>query len=219
LNLRSRFVLQIPMNESRPTICVVDDDASVREALANLLESVGFDTQLFSSTEQFRGTSRPDGPSCLVLDLRLPGANGLDFQESLQRAGISIPIVFITAHGNVPMASRALKAGAVEFLMKPFQKDELLGAISQALERDRVRRSQDEELSALQSRFRELTSREREVLELVASGLTNKEIGKQLGISEVTTKMHRGQVMRKMNATSLAELVRMSDKLKSADFR
>jgi len=203
------------MNESRPTICVVDDDASVREALANLLESVGFDTQLFSSTEQFRGTSRPDGPSCLVLDLRLPGANGLDFQESLQRAGISIPIVFITAHGNVPMASRALKAGAVEFLMKPFQKDELLAAIHEALERDRAQRIEEAEFTVLQSRFDELTSRERDVLELVVSGLTNKEIAGQLDISEVTVKMHRRQVMRKMNASSLAELVRMSDKLKT----
>jgi RNA polymerase sigma factor (sigma-70 family) len=203
------------MNESRPTICVVDDDVSVRESLANLLESVGFDTQLFSSTEQFRHASRPDGPSCLVLDIRLPGANGLDFQESLQRAGISIPIVFITAHGNVPMASRALKAGAVEFLMKPFQKDALLAAIHEALERDRAQRVDEAEFRVLQSRFDELTFREREVLELVVSGLTNKEIAGQLGISEVTIKMHRRQVMRKMNASSLANLVRMSDKLKA----
>jgi FixJ family two-component response regulator len=198
---------------------VVDDDEPGRKALGNLLESVGFEVQVFGSTEQFRRAELPDKPSCLILDVRFPGANGLDFQQSLHQAGIHVPIIFITAHGDVPMASRALRAGAIEFLMKPFQKDELLGAINQALERDRVRRSQDEELSALQSRFTELTSREREVLELVASGLTNKEIGKQLGISEVTTKMHRGQVMRKMNATSLAELVRMSDKLKSADFR
>ena len=205
--------------KERPTIFVVDDDEPVRKALGNLLESVGFEVQVFGSTEQFRRAELPDKPSCLILDVRFPGANGLDFQQSLHQAGIHVPIIFITAHGDVPMASRALRAGAVEFLMKPFPKDELLGAINQALERDRVRRSQDEELSALQSRFRELTSREREVLELVASGLTNKEIGKQLGISEVTTKMHRGQVMRKMNATSLAELVRMSDKLKSADFR
>lgn len=203
------------MNDIRPTICVVDDDASVREALANLLESVGFDTQLFSSTEQFRGASRPEGPSCLVLDVRLPGANGLDFQEALQRAGISIPIIFITAHGNVPMASRALRAGAVEFLMKPFQKDELLAAIHQALERDRSERVENAEFTVLQARFDELTSREREVLDLVVSGLTNKGIAGQLGISEVTTKMHRGQVMRKMNAASLADLVRMSDKLKA----
>jgi FixJ family two-component response regulator len=202
------------MNDMRPTIFVVDDDASVREALGNLLESVGFDTELFGSTEQFRSASRPDVPSCLVLDVRLPGANGLDFQQALKRAGIFIPIIFITAHGDVPMASRALKAGAVEFLMKPFQKNELLAAIHQALERDRAQRVEHAEFAVLQSRFHELTSREREVLELVVSGLTNKEIGSKLGISEVTTKMHRGQVMRKMNAASLADLVRMSDKLR-----
>lgn len=203
------------MNDGRATIFVVDDDESVRIALGNLLESVGFDTQLFGSTEQFRGASLPEAPSCLVLDVRFPGANGLDFQQTLGQAGIQIPIIFITAHGDVPMASRALRAGAVEFLMKPFQKDELLSAIHQALERDRVQRAQRKEMSVLQSRFIELTSREREVLELVASGLTNKEIGSQLGISEVTTKMHRGQVMRKMNASSLAELVRMADKLRA----
>jgi FixJ family two-component response regulator len=202
------------MNDMRPTIFVVDDDASVREALGNLLESVGFETKLFGSTEQFRSSARPGGPSCLVLDVRLPGANGLDFQQALERAGIFIPIIFITAHGDVPMASRALKAGAVEFLMKPFQKDELLAAIHQALERDRTQRIEFAEFAVLQSRFHELTSREREVLEWVVSGLTNKEIGNKLGISEVTTKMHRGQVMRKMNAASLADLVRMSDKLK-----
>ena len=203
------------MNDARPTIFVVDDDASVREALGNLLESVGFETQLFGSTEQFRAAPRPDAPSCLVLDVRLRGANGLDFQQTLQRAGISIPIVFITAHGTVPMASRALKAGAVEFLMKPFQKKELLAAIDQALERDRTQRVEQAEFAMLKSRFDELTFREREVLELVVGGLKNKEIAGQLGISEVTTKMHRGQVMRKMNAGSLAELVRMSDKLKA----
>ena len=203
------------MNDARATVCVVDDDASVREALANLLESVGFETQLFSSTEQFRRRTRPEGPACLVLDVRLPGANGLDFQDTLKKAGISIPIVFITAHGTVPMASRALRAGAVEFLMKPFQKNELLAAIHQALERDRAQRVEESELGELQSRFNELTSREREVLELVASGLTNKEIASQLGISEVTIKMHRGQVMRKMNADTFADLVRMFDKLKS----
>lgn len=207
------------MNEARSTIFVVDDDESVRIALGNLLESVGFETQLFGSTEQFRCALLPDGPSCLVLDVRFPGANGLDFQQSLERAGIRVPIVFITAHGDVPMASRALRAGAVEFLMKPFQKDELLTAIHQALERDRVQRAQHKELSVLQSRFVELTLREREVLELVVSGLTNKEIGNQLGISEVTIKMHRGQVMRKMNASSLAELVRMSDKLRAGTHR
>lgn len=201
------------MDETRSTVFVVDDDASVRDALRNLLESVGFDAQVFASTEQFRNAARPDAPSCLVLDVRLPGANGLDFQQALERAGISIPIIFITAHGDVPMTSRAMKAGAVEFLMKPFQKEDLLAAIYQGLERDRLRRLDQADLTALQSRFDELTSREREVLQLVTSGLTNKEVAGKLGISEVTTKMHRGQVMRKMNAASLADLVRMSDKL------
>jgi FixJ family two-component response regulator len=199
----------------RPTVFVVDDDASVREAVGNLLESVGFDAQTFSSTEGFRNAPRPNVPSCLVLDIKLPGANGLDFQEALARAGISIPIVFITAHGDVPMTSRAMKAGAVEFLLKPFQKEDLLAAIHHALERDRVARLHDAELAVLRSRFDVLTAREREVMNLVVEGLTNKEVADRLTISEVTTKMHRGQVMRKMMASSLADLVRMSDKLKS----
>jgi FixJ family two-component response regulator len=203
------------MSDRRPTIFVVDDDASVREAVSNLLESVGFDAQTFSSTEGFRNAPCPDTPSCLVLDIKLPGADGLDFQEALARAGISIPIIFITAHGDVPMTSRAMKAGAVEFLMKPFQKEDLLAAIHHALERDRVARQQDAELAVLRSRFDLLTAREREVMDLVVEGLTNKEVADKLAISEVTTKMHRGQVMRKMMAPSLADLVRMSDKLKS----
>jgi FixJ family two-component response regulator len=204
-------------SDPRPTIFVVDDDASVREAVSNLLESVGFEAQTFASTEGFRNAVRAATPSCLVLDIRLPGANGLDFQESLARAGITIPIIFITAHGDVPMTSRAMKAGAVEFLMKPFQKDDLLAAIHQALEKDRDRRQHDAELAILQSRFDELTGREREVMDLVVEGRTNKEVADKLAISEVTTKMHRGQVMRKMMAPSLADLVRMADKLKTRD--
>jgi FixJ family two-component response regulator len=207
------------MSDPRPTVFVVDDDASVREAVSNLLESVGFDAKTFASTEGFRNAPRPDSPSCLVLDIKLPGANGLDFQEALARAGISIPIIFITAHGDVPMTSRAMKAGAVEFLMKPFQKEDLLAAIHHALERDRVGRRQDAELAVLQARFDVLTSRECEVMDLVVDGLTNKEVADKLVISEVTTKMHRGQVMRKMMALSLADLVRMSDKLKNRDRR
>jgi FixJ family two-component response regulator len=205
------------MPELRPTIFIVDDDASVREAVSNLLESVGFDARAFASTEGFRNAARPDTPSCLVLDIKLPGANGLDFQDALARAGISIPIIFITAHGDVPMTSRAMKAGAVEFLMKPFQKEDLLTAIDHALERDRVGRQQDAEHAVLRSRFGELTSREREVMDLVVEGLTNKEVADRLAISEVTIKMHRGQVMRKMSAPSLADLVRMADKLKTRD--
>ena len=202
------------MTHARETIFVVDDDPSVREAFGNLLESVGFEAHLFSSTEEFRSSELPDVPSCLLLDLQLPGANGLDFQQALMRAGISIPIIFVTAYGDVPSASRALKAGAIEFLMKPVQKHELLTAIEQALKHDRAERVARAEFSALKSRFDELTARETEVLHLVTDGLTNKEIADRLGISEVTTKMHRGQVMRKMNAASIADLVRMSDKLK-----
>jgi FixJ family two-component response regulator len=203
------------MPELRSMIFVVDDDASVREALGNLLESVGFEAQLFSSTESFRSSSRPDVPSCLLLDLQLPGTNGLEFQQALQRANIFIPIIFITAHGDVPSASRALKAGAVEFLTKPVQKDELLAAIRQGLNSDRIRRAEEAEIASVKVRFDELTSREREVFELVATGLTNKDVAGRLGISEVTTKMHRGQVMRKMGASSVVDLVRMSDRLKS----
>jgi FixJ family two-component response regulator len=195
-------------------IFIVDDDASVREGVSNLLESVGFRAQVFPSTEEFQSAARPEVPSCLLLDVRLPGVSGLEFQEMLARDGISIPIIFITAHGDVPMTSRAMKGGAIDFLMKPFQKEELLEAIHRGLERDRRRREEQAELSLLQARFDELTAREGEVLELVGAGLTNKEAAAKLGISEVTIKMHRGQVMRKMKAASLAELVRMLDRIK-----
>jgi RNA polymerase sigma factor (sigma-70 family) len=201
------------MTDSRPIVFVVEDDASVRDAVSNLLESVGLRAQVFGSTEEFRKTPRPDAPSCLVLDVRLPGMNGIEFQEDLKKTGIFIPIIFVTAHGDVRMTSRAMKAGAIEFLMKPFQKEELLAAIHNGLERDRLRREGQAELVILHSRFEELTPREREVMKLVVAGLTNKEVASQLGISEVTTKMHRGQVMRKMQADSLAGLVRMADKL------
>jgi len=201
------------MTDSSPIVFVVEDDASVRDAVSNLLESVGLRAQVFGSTEEFRKTPRPDAPSCLVLDVRLPGMNGIEFQEDLKKTGIFIPIIFVTAHGDVPMTSRAMKAGAIEFLMKPFQKEELLAAIHNGLERDRLRREGQAELVILHSRFEELTPREREVMKLVVAGLTNKEVASKLGISEVTTKMHRGQVMRKMQADSLAGLVRMADKL------
>jgi FixJ family two-component response regulator len=202
------------MPELRPTIFVVDDDASVRDALTNLLDSVGLHAQVFGSTEEFWNTPRPNTPSCLVLDVRLPGVNGLDFQEALEKSGVSIPIIFITAHGDVPMTSRAMKAGAIEFLMKPFQKEDLLAAIRQGLERDRLWREEHAQISALRERFQQLTAREREVMDLVVTGLINKQVGAQLGLSEVTVKIYRGRVMQKMEATSLAELVRMSDKLK-----
>jgi len=202
------------MAEGRPTIFVVDDDASVRDAISNLLESVGLRAKVFGSTEEFWKAPRPNATSCLILDVRLPGASGLEFQEQLAKAGISIPVIFITAHGDVPMTSRAMKAGAIEFLMKPFQKEELLAAVRHGLEKDRIQREEQAEVAILQSRVEQLTMREREVMDLVVTGLINKQIGSQLGLSEVTIKIHRSRVMQKMGAASLAELVRMSDKLK-----
>jgi FixJ family two-component response regulator len=207
------------MADARPTIFVVDDDASVRDAISNLLESVGLQAKTFESTEAFWKAARPSAPSCLVLDVRLPGVSGLEFQEQLAKANVSIPIIFITAHGDVPMTSRAMKAGAIEFLMKPFQKDDLLAAVRHGLDRDRIRREEQAEVSSLQSRAEQLTSREREVMDLVVTGLINKQIGAQLGLSEVTVKAHRSRVMQKMEATSLAELIRMSDRLKPRNGR
>jgi FixJ family two-component response regulator len=207
------------MADARPTIFVVDDDASVRDAISNLLESVGLQAKVFESTEAFWKAPRPSATSCLVLDVRLPGVSGLEFQEQLAKANVSIPIIFITAHGDVPMTSRAMKAGAIEFLMKPFQKEDLLVAVRHGLERDRIRREEQAEVSILQSRAEQLTAREREVMDLVVTGLINKQIGAQLGLSEVTVKAHRSHVMQKMEAASLAELVRMSDKLKPRDRR
>ena len=201
------------MSEPRPIIFIVDDDASVRDAIGNLLEAVGLRTKSFASTEAFWREPRPNVPSCLVLDVRLPGESGLEFQQKLIRHGVSVPIVFITAHGDVPMTSRAMKAGAIEFLMKPFQKDELLAAVRQGLDRDRVQREQQAELSVLKAKVAQLSQREREVMELVVTGLINKEVGARLGLSEVTVKIHRSHVMQKMEAASLADLVRMTDKL------
>jgi len=201
------------MPETRPTVFVVDDDASVRDAIGNLLESVGLRTKMFASAEEFWKASRPDAPSCLILDVRLTGASGLELQEQLRKVNMSIPIVFITAHGDVPMTSRAMKAGAIEFLMKPFQKEELLTAVRHGLEQDRVQRNERAEIAVLESRAAQLTQREREVMDLVVTGVINKEIGSRLGLSEVTVKIHRRRVMQKMEASSLAELVRMYDKL------
>jgi FixJ family two-component response regulator len=202
------------MDDPRPTIFVVDDDPSVRDAISNLLEAVGMQTRVFGSTEEFQRAVRSDVPGCLVLDMKLPGMSGLQLQESLEKAGIKIPIIFITAFADVPMTSRAMKAGAIEFLVKPFQKQELLMAIQEGLERDRAWREEQAEVAELRAKFEELTAREREVMELVAAGLINKQVGVQLGLSEVTVKIHRGRVMQKMDAASLADLVRMSDKLK-----
>ena len=202
------------MSDSRHRIFVVDDDRSVRDAVSNLLESVGFTVRVFSGTEQFLRAERPDVPSCLILDVRLPNTSGLDFQEQLTKAGISIPIIFITAYGDIPMTSRAFKAGAVEFLTKPFQKQDLLTAIQHALDRDRDQRATQTAISSVQNRLDHLSGREREVMDLVVTGLTNKEIALKLGLSEVTVKMYRGSMMKKMEATSLPELVRMAEKVK-----
>ena len=201
------------MSETDAMVFVVDDDAPMRESLKNLIRSVGLRVELFASAQEFLRSKRPDRPSCLVLDVRLPGLSGLDLQRRTGDAGIEIPIVFITGHGDIPMSVRAMKAGAVEFLTKPFRDQDLLDAIQQALERDGKARNQRAELEELRSRFASLTSREREVMKRVVAGLLNKQIGAELGTSETTVKVHRHQVMEKMGAGSVPELVRMADRL------
>jgi FixJ family two-component response regulator len=201
------------MSEPNSMVFVVDDDASLRDALKSLIRSVGLQVELFGSTQEFLQRKGPNVPSCLVLDIRLPGTSGLDFQRKLTEANISIPIIFITGHGDIPMSVRAMKAGAVEFLTKPFRDQDLLDAIHTGLERDRARRQRDSEVAALRERFEWLTPREREVLPLVVSGLPNKQIAGEIGTSETTVKVHRSQLMRKMGASSLPELVRMAERL------
>ena len=204
------------MTEAAPIVFVVDDDPSVRRAIKRLLESVGLEVQSFGSAPEFLH-SIPDAPSCLVLDIRLPGISGLDFQRVMAEANIHIPIIFITGHGDVPMTVRAMKAGAVEFLTKPFRDQDLLDAVQFALERDRARHQREAEISTLRERFESLSAREREVVAMVVSGMLNKQIAAEIGTTENTVKVHRSRAMEKMQAQSLAELVKMVERLKTED--
>jgi FixJ family two-component response regulator len=199
-----------------PTVFIIDDDRGMRQSIQDLVESVGLHAESFATGEEFLKRKRTNDPSCLVLDVRLPQMSGLDFQRRLAETGMQIPIIFVTAHGDVPMSVRALKSGAVEFLTKPFRDQDLLDAIQQALQRDRAERDRQAEIHDLQERYGALTARERQVMALVVSGMLNKQIASEIGASEATVKIHRGNVMRKMKAGSVVDLVRMADKLKSS---
>jgi FixJ family two-component response regulator len=199
--------------ETEPIVFVVDDDPSMRKALANLFRSVGLRAEVFGSARELLETELPDVASCLVLDIRLPGPSGLDFQAELAKANIQIPIIFMTGHGDIPMTVKAMKAGAIDFLTKPFRDQDMLDAVATAIERDRTRRKDQKAVAELRAVFETLTTRERDVFALVASGLMNKQIAAEIGLAEITVKIHRGHIMRKMGARSLADLVRMAEML------
>ena len=205
--------LHVPTNEMKPTVFVIDDDESVRRALANLFRSVGLQVEVFSSAPGMLERKLPAVASCLVLDIRLPGLSGLDFQAELAKANIHIPIIFMTGHGDIPMTVKAMKAGAIDFLTKPFRDQDMLDAVVMAIERDRKRREVEKVIVNLQVLFETLTSREREILALVAAGRMNKQIAGELGLAEITVKIHRGHIMKKMHARSLADLVRAAEML------
>ena len=199
--------------QPRAAVFIVDDDAAVRETLASLFESVGLQVKVFASAQEFLQTKLPDCPSCLVLDVRLPGMSGLDFQSELRKANVQAPVIFMTGHGDIPMSVRAMKAGAVEFLTKPFRDQDMLDAVQLAHSMDRQRRELEQSTSRMRADFDTLTPREKDILELVASGLINKQIAGKMGLSEITVKVHRGSLMRKLGAKSLADLIRMADTL------
>jgi FixJ family two-component response regulator len=205
-----------PPGDEQPIVFVVDDDPSMRATLADVMRSVGIEVQTFQSAKDFLGSKLPDAPGCLVLDVRLPGQSGLDFQRSLADFGVDLPVVFITGHGDVPMSVQAMKAGAVDFLTKPFRDQDLLDAVQAAIARDRARRQRVTQVAGLHERYQSLTERERDIMALVVRGRLNKQIAAELGLAEVTVKAHRGQIMHKMGAKSLPELVRMADRLSGA---